>query len=129
LLGDGIGSHTNNGNPFTGTLTCIDREVDNTQTGFDPGGWDHVVFIRPITSARNPEIDVLGNLSTSIMDGNIFALNGRGINDAGSFNSTLVNQVRPSRALVAVRSLFTPLLLPLLIQRSALTMGVTDLFT
>jgi hypothetical protein len=92
LEGDGIGSHTNDGNPFTGTFTCVDCEVDNTQRGFDPGGWDHVVFVRPITSGTQSGIDVLGNLSTSITDGNIVALNGRGINDGGSLNSTLVIQ-------------------------------------
>jgi hypothetical protein len=92
LVGDGIGSHTNDGNPFTGTLTCVDCEVDNTQRGFDPGGWDHVVFVRPITSGTQSGIDVLGNISTSVTDGNIVALNGRGINDGGSFNSTLVIQ-------------------------------------
>jgi hypothetical protein len=79
LVGSGIGSHSNDGNPFTGTFTCIDCRVDNQGAGFTPGGWNNVVLTRPITAGTATAVGVIGRLNTSITDGNLVALNGRGI--------------------------------------------------
>jgi hypothetical protein len=92
LVGAGIGSHSNDGNPFTGTFTCIDCEVDNQGAGFTPGSWNNVVLTRPVTAGTAAGVAVIGLVSTSITGGNLVALNGRGITygDPLALNSTVV---------------------------------------
>ena len=87
VVGSGIGSHSNDGNPFTGTFTCIDCEVDNVGQGFSPGGWNNVVLTRPITSGTAAGVGVIGLSSTSITGGYLVALNGRGITNGGPTNA------------------------------------------
>lgn len=82
-VGSGIGSHSNDGNPFTGTFTCIDCEVNNVGAGFAPGDWNNVVLTHPVTTGTATGVGVIGQVSTSITGGNIVALNGRGIENGG----------------------------------------------
>jgi hypothetical protein len=92
VVGAGIGSHSNDGNPFTGTFTCVDCRVDNMGAGFAVDAWNNVVLTRPITSNTAVGIGVIGWVSNTITGGNLVALNGRGITygDPLSLNSTIV---------------------------------------
>jgi hypothetical protein len=92
VVGSGIGSHSNDGNPFTGTFTCVDCKVDNMGAGFAVDAWNNVVLTRPITSGTAVGVGVIGWVSNTITGGTLVALNGRGITygDPLSLNSTIV---------------------------------------